>query len=103
LNLYGSTANAFEGHHEELAAICHGWAPGVVANADLTFATRLEAMATPERMEEQDLVDQAIGMLAASLELDAADAAERLRRAAARADLSEAKVARVVIKVLSDS
>jgi hypothetical protein len=101
VNLYASTAEAFEGHHEELAAICRSWAEGAVANADLDFSTRFEAAATPERLREQDLVDQAIGMLAATLDLDVAVAADRLRNAAARAGVSEAQAAQTVIGLLS--
>ena len=101
VNLYASTTDAFEGHHDELAAICGGWSPGIVTNADLAFATRLEAVATPSRMQEQDLVDQAIGMLAASLDLDPDDAAERLRAAAARANITVARAAGIVVGVLS--
>jgi len=101
VNLYASTAEAFEGHHEELAAICRSLAQAAVANADLEFSTRLEAMATPERMREQDLVDQAIGMLAATLDLGVETAAERLRGAAARAGISEAQAAETIIRLLS--
>ena len=36
LNLYGGTPQAFDGHHEELAALYGGWAGGAVTNADLS-------------------------------------------------------------------
>ena len=101
VNMYASTPDAFENHHEELAVICRSLAEGAVANADLDFSTRLEAIATPERMREQDLVDQAIGMLAATLDLDVEAAAERLRAAAARAGISEAQAAQTIIRLLS--
>jgi hypothetical protein len=103
VNLYASAADAFEGHHEELAAICGAWAPGAVTNADLTFSTRHEAAATPARMADQNTVDQAIGMLAEAQHLTTEDAAERIRQAAERAGISEAQAARAVIGVLSAS
>jgi hypothetical protein len=103
VNLYAWTRDAFVGHHEELAAICRGWAPGAIANADLAFRTRLEAVATPQRMQEQDVVDQAIGMLAATLEMAVADAAERLRQAAVRAGITEPQAAKTIIRLLSNT
>ena len=103
VNLYASTPDAFVGHHEELAAICRSWAPGAVANADLAFRTRLEAAATPQRMEDQDVVDQAIGMLAATMGMEVSDAAERLRQAAIRAGITEPQAARTIIRLLSNT
>ena len=103
VNLYASTPDAFAGHHEELATICRGWAPGAVANADLAFRTRLEAAATPQRMRDQDIVDQAIGMLAATLDMEVTDAAERLRQAAVRAGITESQAAQTIIRLLSST
>lgn len=103
VNLYASSPDGFVGHHEELAAICRGWAPGAVANADLAFRTRLEAAATPQRMDDQDVVDQAIGMLAATLRMEVADAAERLRQAAIRAGITESQAAKTIIRLLSNT
>lgn len=102
VNLYASTADAFEGHHEELAAICGAWAPGAVTNADLSFSTRHEAAATPARMSDQNVVDQAIGMLAEAHHLSTNEAAERIRQAAERAGIGEAQAARAIIGVLTD-
>jgi hypothetical protein len=103
VNLYASSPDAFVGHHEELAAVCRGWAPGAVANADLAFRTRLEAAATPQRMDDQDVVDQAIGMLAATLRMEVADAADRLRQAAVRAGITESQAAKTIIRLLSNT
>jgi len=102
VNLYASTPDAFDGHHEELARICGAWAPGAVANADLSFSTRAEAAATPGRMRDQNAVDQAIGMLAESQHVDTDTSAERLRQAADRAGISESQAARLIIRLLSD-
>lgn len=101
VNLYASTADAFLGHHEELALICRAWAPGAVTNADLSFSSRLEAAATPARMRDQNFVDQAIGMLAEAHHLDTATAAERIEQAAVRAGISESQAAQTVIRILS--
>ncbi len=38
VNLYASTADAFDGHHEEVAKACGAWAQGAVTNADLSFS-----------------------------------------------------------------
>jgi GAF domain-containing protein len=103
VNLYASAPDAFVGHHEELAAICRAWAPGAVTNADLAFSTRLEAAATPGRMRDQSLIDQAIGMLAESQQVDTETAAARLREAALRAGISEAQAAQTIIRALSTS
>jgi GAF domain-containing protein len=102
VNLYASTPDAFDGHHEGLARICGAWAPGAVANADLSFSTRAEAAATPGRMQDQNAVDQAVGMLAESQRMDLDTSAERLRQAADRAGISESQAARLIIRLLSD-
>ena len=42
INLYASSPEAFAGHHDELAAALGASAAGSVANADLSFASRLK-------------------------------------------------------------
>ena len=101
VNLFASTPDAFVGHHDELARICRAWSPGAVSNADLSFSTRKDAAATPERMREQNTVDLAIGMLAEAQRMDTATAAERIRQAAERAGTTESQAAKVVIRLLS--
>jgi GAF domain-containing protein len=98
VNLYASTPNAFDGHHDELAAIFGAWAPGAVTNADLSFRTRLEAAAAPDRSQERHLLDQACGWLAASQGVDVATARQRLRAAAARAGVTEVQIAQAVLR-----
>jgi GAF domain-containing protein len=98
VNLYASSANAFEGHDQELAGLFGAWAPGAVRNADLSFSTRLDAAAAPARLQDQYLVDQATGMLAASQRLHILDARNRLRDAAANAGLTETQVARAILE-----
>jgi hypothetical protein len=97
VNLYASTADAFQGHVEELAAACGALAVDAVTNADLAFSTRLEAATTAVRLAERDELDLAVDIVAARLEVST-DAAERLLgQAALRADVALPHLARVVI------
>lgn len=101
INLYASTADAFDGHVQEVADVCEAWAPGAVRNADLSFTSRLRAAATPARMEQRALIDRAIGFVAAAQDLDTPTAATRIRNAAARAGVSEPEIARLVVESAS--
>ena len=100
VNLYASTVRAFDTHHVELARICRAWQPGMVADADLTFSTRSDARATPQRLQDQNQLDQATGMLAAARAISTDVAATRISEAADRAGLSTAQVAQVMLRVL---
>lgn len=92
-NLYAASAHAFEDQHEELAGILGGSAAHIVANADLSFTTRLAAENSPAALREQDLVDRAVGVLVGALGLDPATADESFAHAAARAGLTPAQLA----------
>ncbi len=97
VNLYASTAHAFDGHHDELAQICGAWAEGAVTNADLSFSSRIRASTAPIRLRDRGAVDVAIGYVAAFLSIDTDDAMRRIRDAAARADVSAADFARFIL------
>jgi len=97
VNLYGATPDTFHGHVEELANLFGAWAPGAVANADLSFDTRLEAVQSPGRLKAQAHVDQAIGLLVSARGLDPDAAEERLRSAAARAGVAVFVLARALV------
>ena len=97
VNLYASTLEAFEGHHEELAKACGGWAEGAVSNADLDFTTRFEAAETPDRLRAEALVDQAVGALMARWGIPVDESERRLRDAAERAGISDAQMARAIL------
>ncbi len=97
VNLYASTQDAFDGHHDELAAACGAWAQGVVTNADLSFTSRLRAAAAPARLREKAFVDSASGFLAAHQDIDVETAAIRIRQAAVRAGVREADVAKFIL------
>jgi GAF domain-containing protein len=100
VNLYAATADAFEGKHQALAAALGGSAEAAVANADLSFRTRLEAMEAPGRLSDQNDVDIALGIISASQGVDISTAAERLQQAAARAGISEGQAARALRQIL---
>jgi GAF domain-containing protein len=102
VNLYGATPNAFDGHHQELAAACGAWAEGAVTNADLEFNSRVRAAATPARLFDRGVVDLARGLLSdlSSVALDEAES--RLREAAARAGVSEIELAQFLLQSHAD-
>jgi hypothetical protein len=55
----------------------------------------------PARLADQDDVDIALGIIAASQDIDIPTAQERLRQAAARAGITEGQAARAVRQVFS--
>jgi hypothetical protein len=96
VNLYAATPDAFLGHHDELADALHASAAKAVTNADLSFSTRLAAVEAPQRLSEQYEVNIALGIIAEMQTVDIATARERLRQAAARANISERQAARAL-------
>jgi GAF domain-containing protein len=99
VNLYASSAEAFVGHHDDLALLMGATAAEAVSNADLSFSTRLEALAAPAQIRDRTAIDTAVGLLAALRNSDLATAQRLLREAAARAGIAEALVARVLVLV----
>ena len=100
VNLYGATADAFAGKHERLAEVCGSRAVDVVTNADLTVTTRTEAAMAPARLQDQNTVDVATGMLAEARGIDVDTAQAQLQTAADQAHVSLARAATVVIATL---
>jgi GAF domain-containing protein len=96
-NLYASTANAFTGRHEQLADALGARAAEAVTNADLSFSTRLDAAAAPQRMRDRIEIETATGLLAARSGKDLEVAQQLLREAAVRAGVPLALVARVLV------
>ena len=96
LNLYASTVDAFDGRTAELARAVGGLESGIVANADLSFSTRLSAAATPVRLEDEGIVERVADLLARRLGTDVDVAAARLREAAARAGINVVQLARAL-------
>lgn len=97
VNLYAASQRAFAGHHEQLAEVFGAWAPGAVANADLSFMTRREAEGAPQKVRNQIFVDQATGLVAAELGVDVDSALAHLRDAASRARVSLLQLARDIV------
>jgi len=97
VNLYAGSGRAFAGLHDRLAAIFGAWAAGAVANADLSFSTRLESERAPQRIHDQTVIDVATGILAAQLRVDVETALERLNSAASRAGVSLLQLARDIV------
>ena len=103
VNLYAASAEAFTGHHEEVAAVLGAWAPGAITNADLGFATRQRAELTARELRESFRIEVAAGILARLRSLDAASAHERLVTAARRAGVSVAQVAETLIALVNEN
>lgn len=100
INLYGGSEHCFEGHHQQLADILGAEASAAVTNADLEFSTREIARRAPEILQATKLLDHAAGMLAAVRGFSIEEAQQRIRDAAARARITERRVAEVVIELL---
>jgi GAF domain-containing protein len=103
VNLYASTPNAFEGRHEEIAAVIGTSAEWAVSNADLGFSTRMLAAEAPERYQAELDIDVAVGLIAARHGVSPDEAHQRLRHAAARAGITAAKAARAFKALLDDA
>jgi transcriptional regulator with GAF, ATPase, and Fis domain len=102
VNLYATTAHAFDGHHQELADVVGAWAAGVTTNADLSFATLDTARQAPRILADQTLVETAIGLVMATALVSADEAYQRLRDAARRSGVSELQVAEAVVAAVHD-
>ena len=97
LNLYGSTTTTFDGHHEELAELYGGWPDGAVTNADLTFSTMARARTAPRVLADATRSNMAVGMIMSAHGLPESAARTRLSDVAARAGVSEGRVADVLL------
>jgi GAF domain-containing protein len=84
-NLYASTLDAFDRHHDELADLLGAWSEGATTNADLGFATRELARHAPQVLHASVQLSVAAGILARIVGCDPEEAVARLRRAAVQA------------------
>jgi GAF domain-containing protein len=98
VNLYGATADTFDGRHEAMAEVFGAWAPGAITNADLSFESRREAQQAPRLVRERVVVDTAVGILAARGRLDEQRARERLAETAARAGVPVLRLAALIVE-----
>lgn len=97
VNLYASEPGAFDGKHDDVAALVGGWAPGVVTNADLSFSTRQLAEEAPARLAAEALVQEALRLLSTARPLSPEDALRLLTQAAARSGLEVREIARIIV------
>jgi GAF domain-containing protein len=103
VNLYASTADAFEDHVDELAAGLGACAADAVMNADLDFLSRRRAARGPSDLADLDHINQAVGMISVALQVDLASARKRLDDAAVRAGIPPGVTARALIGFLSSA
>lgn len=97
-NLYASSRDAFVDRQQELADAIGAWAPGAVADADLSFDRRREAHETAQRIADQAEINVAVGIVAESQSVTTEEARRRIGEAATRAGLTELEVARTVFE-----
>ncbi len=102
VNLYASDPGAFDGRHQSVAEAVGSTAEQAVANADLSFRTLQQAQQAPDRVRDQAGIDIAVGIIAESQKVDIALARERLRQAAARANITESQAAEVFRRVRAE-
>jgi len=101
VNLYAAIPDAFIGREDEVASLVGASPTQAIANADLSFSTRLEAAAAPQILRDRAVIETAIGLVAADKGIDIEGARHQLLDAAARAGVLLAQVARVVVSVFN--
>jgi GAF domain-containing protein len=99
VNLYAASGDAFTGRHGQLADIFDAWAPGAVANADLSFSSRRTAEQAPRILRDDVHIEIAAGVIAAREGLDRDTALGQLRAAARRAGVSEESLADAMVAI----
>lgn len=96
--MYACTAQAFDGRIDQLAMVVGAAPTAAVSSADLSFSTRLEAAATPQRMRDTAIIETAVGWVAADKGIDEESATNHLAQAAARR-IRAVQVARVLLSI----
>lgn len=96
VNLYASDDDSFDGRHVVVAEAVGADAAMAVRNADLSMRSLQSAAEAPARIRESGDVAIACGIISAHHDVDITVALERLRRAAARAGISEVQAAGVL-------
>ena len=97
VNLYANREHAFDGHHEALADIYGAWAGGAIANADLAFTTRQQAVHAPAHLQTNARIANAVGVIIASQGVTAAEGRHRLEAAATLAGVPALIVAEAIL------
>jgi GAF domain-containing protein len=99
LNLYATEPDAFHDRADIIAGIFGAPVEELVANADLSFRTRDWARELPARVAAKVDLETAVGVLMAQRGWDATTSRERLRDAAAHAQVPVGRLASVVCKL----
>ncbi len=100
IDLYASTAHAFQDRIDGLVAALGAWQAGAITNADLGFDTLRRAEEAPERLRDQRTVDVAVGLLAAREGLTTPEALDSIVRAADEAGITQVQAATVARALL---
>lgn len=98
VNLYASTIDAFDDHHDEVARIFDAWAPGAITNADLSFDSAQVARRAPQVLADDVVAARATGVLVQRHAVSVEEARDRLLDAAARAGVDAAALARLIVE-----
>jgi GAF domain-containing protein len=99
VNLYAASAQAFAGHHDELARLFGAWAPGAITNADLSFRSRSVAEHAPDKLRGEYHIEVAVGIIAMQQHLTPDAARKQFTEAAQRAGVTEAELAGTIIEL----
>jgi transcriptional regulator with GAF, ATPase, and Fis domain len=99
VNLYAASRHAFDRCHEEVATIFSAWAPGAIANADLSFDSRRRAAEAPARLRAGAKVATPVGIIAGALGVAEEIATRALTEAAICAGVTEVRLAEALIAI----
>jgi len=98
VTFHGRTADAFDGTHAEIARVLAAWAPTAIA---LTTPVLPESRTVepPRALRDEGMINRAIATMAAARGVDTVATKELLGDAAARAGVSQGRVAEAVLQV----
>jgi GAF domain-containing protein len=97
VNIYGDVEGAFTGMEAGLAATFCAQVQAIIGNADLSTTPIRIASPTTTPSEEENLIDQALAVLADKHGVPAETARQRLAEAAGRARTSKTEVASGIV------
>ena len=98
VNFYASTEQAFIGRERDLAVMFGAHVQEAVANADLSMASLGRAREAVDTLDENDRVNEAIGMLAERHGMTTDEARASLLDAAHRAGVTAMALAQLVLR-----
>lgn len=99
LTLYAALPRAFSGLEAVLRRTLGIQGGLSVANGDVPFRSLADAREGPSRLEDHDMVERAVGFVAASRKVGIAEARRLLHDAAQRSSVEVALLARVILHV----